>query len=480
MYSKILTTLLSTFSFFISNGIAQNTPICFFENFNNPQSGWVLSNGSQIRNYNNPAIGCGNDIGIVTPNVSGNNNVIIKTPTNISNGNDFLKISFDIFKLSSNMNCSSWSNFDCPTNLEISMITDNNTIAGITNLIIPQIGPGFNPKITTVINIDGALPSGTSFRLMIKLKSNNAGISCTQSNSKYVLDNIELCQGTNVSFIDATDDNLCYLANESDEFVGDVSLNDFSNSGSEVTYSLANGPFGLNSSSTGGATITFNADGTFILTRTDGLESIFDFTYKMTDNSTGLTDLASVRVCFTDGGPLPLTLVNFGCTRNNKTAELVWNTSIESNIIRFEIQRKIGARFETVGTVLAKNSQIGSSYAFNEYNNASGITEYRLKIVENNNINRYSSIKALKGIKGADEMEVYPMPSKGNVTIRMNEINNRASVEIINLSGSVVKKISNNSSNLFEFNDLQNGFYIIKYTNNLTGNVITKKLMVTK
>jgi hypothetical protein len=120
------------------------------------------------------------------------------------------------------------------------------------------------------------------------------------------------------------------------------------------------------------------------------------------------------------------------------------------------------------------------SLTVNEYNNASEITEYRLKIVENDNVSRYSAIKTLKGIKGADEMEVYPMPSKGNVTIRMNEINNRASVEIINLSGSVVKKISNNSSNVFEFNDLQNGFYIIKYTNNLTGNVITKKLMVVR
>ena len=77
-------------------------------------------------------------------------------------------------------------------------------------------------------------------------------------------------------------------------------------------------------------------------------------------------------------------------------------------------------------------------------------------------------------------MEVYPMPSKGNVTVRMNEINKQASVEIINLSGSVIKKISNNSSNVFVFNDLQNGFYIVKYTNNLTGKVITKKLVVTK
>jgi hypothetical protein len=155
-------------------------------------------------------------------------------------------------------------------------------------------------------------------------------------------------------------------------------------------------------------------------------------------------------------------------------------SSIEYNINKFDVQRKIGARFETVGTVMAKNSPIGSSYSFNEYNNASGTTEYRLKIVENDNISRYSAIKTLKGIKGADEMDVYPMPSKGNVTIRMNEINNRASVEIINLSGSVVKKISNNPSNVFQFNDLQNGFYIVKYTNNLTGKVITKKLMVVR
>jgi hypothetical protein len=480
MYSKISFLLSVTFLFSATSIFAQYPASCFYENFDSPQSGWVLSNGAQIRNYNNPSENCGNDKGIVTPSVAGNNNIIIKAPMHISNGNDILKISFDIFRLSANMNCNSWSDFNCPTNLEISMITDNNTIAGITNLIIPQIGPSFNPQIRAIVNTNGALPNGTSYRLMIKLKPNNPGNSCAQPNAKYVLDNIQLCQCYNSSIIDAIDDNLCYLADGTDVFNGDVSLNDISYNGAEVTYSLANGPFGLNSSSVGGAIITFNANGTFTLIRTDGIESIFDFTYKMTDNASGLTDLASVRVCFTDGGPLPLTLINFGCTRNNKTAELVWNTSIESNINRFEIQRKIAGRFETVGSVQAKNSPLGSNYAFSEYNNASGITEYRLKIVENDNINRYSSIKTLKGIKGADEMEIYPMPSKGNVTIRMNEINNRASVEIINLSGSVVKKISNNASNVFEFNGLQNGFYIVKYTNNLTGNVITKKLMVVR
>jgi hypothetical protein len=340
MYSKI-SFLSVTFLLFASTVFAQYPASCFFENFDNPQSGWVLSNGAQIRNYNNPAEGCGNDKGIVTPSVAGNNNIIIKAPTHISNGNEVLKISFDIFRLSANMNCNSWSDFNCPTNLEISMITDNNTIAGITNLIIPQIGPSFNPQIRAIVNTNGALPNGTSYRLMIKLKPNNPGNSCAQPNAKYVLDNIELCQCNNPSVIDAIDDNLCYLADGSDVFNGDVSLNDISYSGADVTYSLANGPFGLNSSTIGGSIITFNADGTFTLIRTDGLESIFDFTYKMTDNTSGLTDLASVRVCFTDGGPLPLTLINFGCTRNNKTAELVWNTSIESNINRFEIQRKI-------------------------------------------------------------------------------------------------------------------------------------------
>jgi hypothetical protein len=480
MYSKISFFLSVSILLFATTVFAQNSTSCFYESFDNTQTGWVLSNGAQIRNYNNPSENCGNDRGIVTPSVAGNNNITVKSPSRISNGNAILKISFDIFRLSSNMNCNSWSNFNCPTNLEISMITNNNTIAGITNLIIPQIGPSFNPQIRVIINTNGALPSGTSYRLMIKLKPNNPGNSCAQPNAKYVLDNIELCQCSATSFIDAIDDNLCYLADGTDVFTGNVSLNDISYSGAEVTYSLANGPFGSNSSSVGGATLTFNADGTFTLIRTDGTESIFDFTYQMYDEESGRSDLASVRVCFTDGGPLPLTLVSFGCIRNNKIAELAWNTSMESNVNRFEIQRKIAGKFETVGTVVAKNSPLGSNYAFNEYNTASEVTEYRLKIVDNDNTFRYSLIKALKGIKGADEMEVYPMPSKGNVTIRMNEINNRASVEIINLSGSVVKKISNNSSNVFEFNDLQNGFYIIKYTNNLTGNVITKKLMVTK
>jgi hypothetical protein len=476
MFSKISLFLSVTFLLFAKSISAQNSTSCFFENFTNPQSGWVTSNGAQIRSYNNPAESCGDDKGIITP--SGNSEITIKSPTLTSNGNNILKISFDIFRLSSNLNCNSWSNFNCPTNLEISMINNNNTIIGsFTNLTIPQIGPSFNPQIRVNINTNGTLPNGTSYRLMIKLIRNN---SCGSSNAKYILDNIELCQCSSNSLINAIEDNFCYLADGNDTFTGNVSLNDSSYNGADIEYSLANGPFGLNSSTVGGAILTFNVNGTFTLTRTDPTISVFDFTYLMTDEATGLTDLASVRVCFTDGGPLPVTLMNFNCTRNNKTAELIWNTSMESNVNRFEIQRKIAGKFQTVGSVVAKNSPVGSNYTFNEYNIASEVTEYRLKIVDNDNSFKYSAIKTLKGIKGADEMEVYPMPSKGNVTIRMNEINKQASVEIINLSGSVIKKISNNSTNVFEFSDLQNGFYIIKYTNNTTGNVITKKLMVTK
>lgn len=476
MYSKISFLLSLTFLFLATSLFAQNSTSCFFENFDNNPSGWSLSNGAQIRSYNNPAENCGNNKGIVTP--SGNSDITIKAPSRTSNGNNILKISFDIFCLNSNLNCNSWSDLNCPTSLEISMINTNNTIIGnVTSLIIPQIGPSFNPQIRVNINTNGALPNGTSYRLMIKLIRNN---SCSSSNRKYILDNIELCQCNTTSSINAVDDNFCYLADGTDTFTGNVSLNDSAYNGADIEYSLANGPFGLNSTTVGGATITFNENGTFTLIRTDPTISVFDFTYLMTDEETGLTDLASVRVCFTDGGPLPVTLMNFNCTRNNKTAELVWNTSMELNVNRFEIQRKIAGKFQTVGLVVAKNSPIGSSYAFNEINTASELSEYRLKIVDNDNSFKYSAIKTLKGIKGADEMEVYPMPSKGNVTIRMNEINKNASVEIINLSGSVIKKISNNSSNVFVFNDLQNGFYIVKYTNNLTGKVITKKLVVTK
>jgi hypothetical protein len=479
MYSKVSFFLSLTFLFLATSLFAQNSSSCFFENFDNPQSGWALSNGAQIRSYNNPAVNCGNDRGIVTP--SGNSEITINTPILTSNGNSILKISFDIFKLSSNLNCNSWSDFNCPTNLEISMVNNNNTIIGnVTNLIIPQLGPNFNPQIRVNINTNGSLPNGTSYSLMIKLRPNNPGNSCAQTNGKYILDNIELCQCASTTLIDAIDDNFCYLADGSDVFTGNVSLNDISYSGAEIEYSLANGPFGLNSSTVGGATLNFNDNGTFTIIRTDGTQSIFDFTYLMTDEETGLSDLASVRICFNDGGPVPVTLMNFNCTRNNKTAELIWNTSMETNVNRFEIQRKIAGKFQTVGSVVAKNSSIGSNYAFNENNTASEVSEYKLKIVDNDNSFKYSAIKTLKGIKGADEMEVYPMPSKGNVTIRMNEINKNASVEVINLSGSVIKKISNNSTNVFEFSDLQNGFYIIKYTNNLTGKVITKKLMVIK
>lgn len=463
----------------LNNLTAQLTQTCYTENFNVPTTGWIYSQGASEGGYNSPGSGCISDKGIITPGVGGNNPANIKTPNFTSTGALTLQVAFDIFCVNANLNCTSWKDFECPTSIDVFYYVGSSKYTGITDLLLPSNGPLNSPTVSFSFSVGNNLPAGTVYRLELAFKPKSGIGNCGQPGTKYILDNFKKCEITCINCgLDALNDNFCLQSNNSEVFTGDISTNDLIYQGANVTYTLANGPYAYGSSTTGGATLVINPNGTFTLSRTDQTKSVFDFTYKVTEDFLGLSDLASVSVCFPTGGVLPITMSEFNAQRKDKTAILNWKTSSEINALRFEIERMSSNGFITIGSVAAKNNGISNNYSFAENNTFSSTTQYRLKLIDKDNRYRYSEVKTVKGIGSPVDFTISPNPSYGSTTIISTDISGSEHFLVLDNLGKVIRSISNNNGAGIYLTGLQKGVYFVRLTNQRTGEQLTKKLVV--
>jgi hypothetical protein len=469
LFAPICATLLILVNF---NLHAQ--PGCFFEDFSQPNSGWIFSNSSQLRSYNNPRNGCSTDRGIITPGAEINNPVIIKTPLINSNGDNIIRVSFDIFRLDLLLNCSSSGDLTCATSMDATVNVGNIAIAGVSNIYMPKIGPSGTNRISFAMNVGNNLPAGTNFTVSITLSNRGGTPRCSQLNSKYIFDNISVCQNPPTEDVNAENDDYCSLATTGNSFTNNLSTND---QGSNLVYTLANGPYANNRTNTSGAVLNIQPNGNFTLTRNPSF-SIFDFTYKITNTVTGQTDYASVKICFTEGGPLPVFMSSFTAKRQKETAIIQWSTSFENNLSRFEIQRKERNGFVTVGEVNPKNNPNGSNYQFEEKNTNQNPTQYRLKVVESGVADKYSNIQILPGLANRLNMHVFPNPTRGNAVINIENPSQQQKLDVLDIRGSIIHSICINGKTQQQLPSLKPGTYIIRLSGSADKSMDMQRLVV--
>ena len=120
---------------------------------------------------------------------------------------------------------------------------------------------------------------------------------------------------------------------------------------------------------------------------------------------------------------LPLNLVSFrgevisplDC--NETVIQLKWNTSFESQVDRFEIERGKYGNFERVGVVAAKgNSFEEENYFFVDEEPLNGRAYYRLKMIDLDGSFTYSDIELLEGCQ-SQLFEIAPNPTNGHLFI---------------------------------------------------------------
>ncbi|MEO7562459.1 MAG: T9SS type A sorting domain-containing protein [Ferruginibacter sp.] len=199
-----------------------------------------------------------------------------------------------------------------------------------------------------------------------------------------------------------------------------------------------------------------------------------DLTFDFQTNGGPLT-------CFVPGpggGPLPVKLSSFYARRNNNNVGLSWKTESEINSKEFVLERRTGNSFTTVATIAAANKSTGSSYSYSDNNLNKGVSLYRLKIIDLDGSFSYSSISAVRGTSSTADFTIFPNPSNGNAKVTISDISEPTDVQLLDLSGRVIKKISLTNTNTVNLNSLQKGMYMIRITNKTSGECSTQKLSV--
>ncbi len=192
-----------------------------------------------------------------------------------------------------------------------------------------------------------------------------------------------------------------------------------------------------------------------------------------TGSNCGITQIIPIG-----GGTLPIKISSFFAKRNGSSVTLNWASETEINAKEYIVERNTGNGYVAVGTVPASNNGGGSSYSYFDNNNSKTITQYRLKLVDKDASFKVSETRAVKGSAAVSDFTLYPNPSVGYSKITIADLSEATHVEVIDNAGRVVKSIELKNTNTVEINNLSNGIYLVRITNKVTGDALTKKLSV--
>ncbi len=183
----------------------------------------------------------------------------------------------------------------------------------------------------------------------------------------------------------------------------------------------------------------------------------------------GTTEAGSAQNTVSVSTTLPVRLVSFSGNWVNNMVKLNWVSSNELNSSLFVIQRADGnGSFRQIGQVNASGS--ASSYFFMDSLPASGANYYRLKMIDRDLHETYSSILLLdKRQPGSFDFRVYPDPfvstvnlqltteTRQSVTIRVSDMQGRLLLQKQQVVQPGVSVIS-----MDELGPCQNGLYILQ------------------
>ncbi|MTI22804.1 T9SS type A sorting domain-containing protein [Fulvivirga sp. RKSG066] len=184
---------------------------------------------------------------------------------------------------------------------------------------------------------------------------------------------------------------------------------------------------------------------------------------------------------------LPLTLVEFDVKLVDNDAHVIWYSASEENTDYINIEHSSdGENFETIGRKKAAGNSVEMlKYSFKHMDIDYGNHFYRLKMVDLDGSFEYSAIKKItQKSSNFEVLNVYPVPTKTNLNVRLNNDNSDPlNVKLIDQFGKVQRDQlirTNLGTNTFEVDcsSLRNGVYILSL--NSKGRSINKKILVRK
>lgn len=182
---------------------------------------------------------------------------------------------------------------------------------------------------------------------------------------------------------------------------------------------------------------------------------------------------------------LPVDFKSFTATRHQSTVVLKWETSTEINNSGFAVERNLNGAWEQIAFVPSQatggNSNELLAYAYNDVNNAKGITQYRIKQVDFDNKSKYTEIRSVRGLDQSGKVTVYPNPtSNGRVNVVFEDAAVIRNIAVVDMSGRIIQQINTASTNTITIDNLMPGMYTLRILVPATGEQLVQKIVVNK
>lgn len=175
--------------------------------------------------------------------------------------------------------------------------------------------------------------------------------------------------------------------------------------------------------------------------------------------------------------PLPVTLLSFTATKSQHTALLNWETSVELNSDRFDIEHSTtGKDWGLIGKVKSKGTSTQKvAYTFIHEAPKTGTNFYRLKMVDRDGSSAYSTVRNLY-FDGNNTTALYPNPASDVVYISHKDLSTIRSISLVALDGRQLLFIDAVKDRSVSLKGIPTGSYILKisYRN---GNVENHKIV---
>jgi uncharacterized repeat protein (TIGR03803 family) len=171
---------------------------------------------------------------------------------------------------------------------------------------------------------------------------------------------------------------------------------------------------------------------------------------------------------------LPVTLVSFDAIKQDQKVKLNWATENEINFASFEIERSSNARdFNIIATVPAKGNFSGASYTITDTKPLASQNYYRLRSVDKNGQFTYSNIIKIDFTKTYN-ISILPNPARDYITI--NVAIDFKQIQIIDMTGKLIKQMNRNQANRYAVADLSKGIYLVRLIG--FGDTVTGKIVI--
>lgn len=177
-------------------------------------------------------------------------------------------------------------------------------------------------------------------------------------------------------------------------------------------------------------------------------------------------------------GPVPVKLLDFTASKENKLVKLNWTTLQEINSKQFIIERSLdGTKWNELSRVAAAGiSSVKLNYNETDNSPAKGINYYRLKLVDLNGRFEYSKVRIVYFSSSANIL-LAPNPAKGKTYIYLPGNASPVSISIFNMNGQLVQSISSKGEAIqLNVTGLASGIYSVRINGKNINDV--KKLVV--